>query len=103
TLTEGTAEITIIVDRSYMSFVLEIVTVKPAGRHDHISGLGVRFDKRYAETSGLIYEILQQLAIQRINVVEIASTRTELNIYLHETDVRRAFDSLYAQFIETGS
>ena len=103
TLTEGTAEITIIVDRSYMSFVLEIVTVKPAGRHDHISGLGVRFDKRYAETSGLIYEILQQLAIQRINVVEIASTRTELNIYLRETDVRRAFDSLYAQFIETGS
>lgn len=100
TLTEGTAEITIIFDRRHLSFVLELVTLEPAGRHDHISGLGVRFDKRYEETPGLIYEILQQLAIQRINLIEIASTRTELNIYLDESDVRRAFDSLYAKFVE---
>lgn len=103
TLTEGTAEITIIFDRSYLTFVLGLVTVTPAGRHDHVSALGVRFDRLYANTPGLIYEILQQLAIQRINVVEIASTGTELNIYLREVDVRRAFDSLYAQFVASSS
>lgn len=99
TLTEGTAETTMIFDRAHIPAVIETMGVTPVGRHDHVSGLGVRFHQRYGETPGLIYELLQQLAVQRINVVEIASTRTELNIYLHEEDVRKAFDSLYAQFV----
>ncbi len=99
TFTEGTAEITTIFDRTYMAYVLDQMPVSPVGRHDQVSGLGVRFNQRYGDTPGLIYELLQQLAVQRINLVEIASTRTELNIYLHESDVRRAFDSLYARFV----
>jgi len=99
TLTEGTAEITVILDRAYMEYVLRTIPVIPVGRHNEVSGLGVRFNPRYSDTPGLIYELLQQLAVQRINVVEIASTRTELNIYLHEADVRSAFDSLYGKFV----
>ena len=100
TMTEGTIEVTMIFDQRYLPIVLKVMRTPPVGRHDHVSGLGVRFDPRYEDTPGLIYELLQQLAIQRINVVELASTRTELNIYLREVDVRLAFDSLYAQFVE---
>lgn len=103
TMTEGTLEVTLIFDRRHLGDVMNEIPTPPVGRHDHISGVGVRFGTRYENTPGLLYEILQQLAIQRINIVELASTRSELNIYLEDSDVRLAFDSLYARFMHPGN
>jgi aspartokinase len=44
--------------------------------------------------------VLQQVAVQGINVVEIASTATELILYLDQKDVRLAFDTLYQRFMD---
>jgi len=38
--------------------------------------------------------------LQGVNVIEIASTSTELIVYINESDVRIAFDTLLRAFVE---
>ncbi len=71
----------------------------PRRVYRNLAGLGVKFQEAYLETPGLLYQLLQQLALQNINVVEVASTTTEFNIYLDDRDVQLAFESLYNRFI----
>ncbi|MCP4606727.1 MAG: hypothetical protein GY847_40500, partial [Proteobacteria bacterium] len=43
-------------------------------------------------------QLIQQVALQNINVIEVASTATEFNVYVRSKDVRLAFDSIYQRF-----
>jgi len=99
TLTHGMQEIRVIVERVSLPLVKECVPEKPLNSHAHLASLGVSFKKNYLETPGFFYLMFQQLYFQNINVVEIASTANELLIYVHENDVRLAFDTLYNRFL----
>jgi hypothetical protein len=46
----------------------------------------------------VLYRILQALALQGVNLAEVASTTTEFHVYLAEDDVMLALDSLYGAF-----
>ncbi len=46
----------------------------------------------------MLYRILQALALQGVNLAEVASTTTEFHAYLAEDDVMLALDSLYGAF-----
>lgn len=98
TFTQGISEVTAIIEKKYLHVVGEMFTDVPRQVQRNIAGLGVKFQEVYTETPGLLYQILQQLALQNINVVEIASTMTEFNIYLHDADLMLAFDSIYNRF-----
>lgn len=102
TLTEGTSEITLIFERSQLETVLESLPKgeKPKLRRDNLAALGVRFHPRYIEVPGLLQRILQQITVQGINVAELASTATELVIYVAEHDVRHGLDTLMRAFVE---
>jgi aspartokinase len=67
---------------------------------DKVAALSVRFNAKYLEVPGLLYKILEQIALQGVNVIEIASTSTELIVYINESDVRIAFDTLLRAFVE---
>ena len=47
---------------------------------------------------GVLYQLLQALALQGVNLAEVASTTTEFHVYLAENDVMLALDSLYGAF-----
>ena len=98
TVTEGSAEITAILEARHLPFLADVRAAAPKGVQRQLAGLGVQFRAPYVEKPGLLYRLLQRLALQRINVVEVASTMTEFTIYLHEDDLLLAFDSVYGRF-----
>ncbi len=99
TLTEGVSEVTVILEQRHLALVPEVLSVAPRRVYRNLAGLGVKFQEAYLATPGLLYQLLQQLALQNINVIEVASTTTEFNIYLDDRDVQLAFESLYNRFI----
>lgn len=61
---------------------------------DHLSSITIHLPKETAETPGVYYQILKQLAWENINVVEVISTLSELTIVFNERDINQAFSTL---------
>lgn len=98
TVTEGSTEITALLEARHLALLGDVLTSAPKGVQRQLAGLGVQFHAPYVGKPGLLYRLLQQLALQHINVAEVASTMTEFTIYLHEDDLMLAFDSVYHRF-----
>ncbi|QXD16247.1 hypothetical protein GQ464_004645 [Rhodocaloribacter litoris] len=98
TYTEGNTEITAIIEERHLPLARATVPAAPRQVARRIAGLGIQFAAAYTEAPGLLYGILQQLALLNINVVEVASTMTEFNVYLDEADLMTAFDALLNRF-----
>ena len=60
--------------------------------------VGVAFNERYLKVKGILFQLLEEIALQDINVIEIASTATEFSIFLNEEDVQLAFDAIFNRF-----
>lgn len=101
TTTEGMTEITTITEVEHLGILEEVLTVPPRQFQRALAGLGVTFKAQYTESPGLLYQLLQQVALLGVNVAEVASTMTEFTIYLDEADVMPVFDALYQRFAGT--
>lgn len=60
----------------------------------HLSSVTIHLPKESAKTPGVYYQILKMLAWERINVLEVISTYTELTIVFDNKDVDKAFSIL---------
>ena len=100
TVSEGTSEITLIFSSDHRGVVTDILPGRPKLSRDKVAALSVRFHPKYLDVPGLLYKILEQVSLQGINVIEIASTSTELIIYINERDIRLSFDTLLSAFVE---
>lgn len=98
TLTEGTGEITVIMDQDLLDVAAVALKASPARVVRNLAGLGIRINELYIGKPGLLYAVLQQIALQGLSVAEVTSTTSEFNIYLAEDDARLAFDSIYNRF-----
>ena len=98
TLTEGIREITVILDAANLEFLLSLTKDKPRIVHRQLACVAVSFAERYLRVKGILHQLLQEVALQDINVVEVTSTATELSIFLQQADVQLAFDALYNRF-----
>ena len=65
---------------------------------ERLAAVGVTFDERYLEVKGILFQLMEEIALQDINVIEIASTATEFSVFLHEDDVQLAFDAIFNRF-----
>lgn len=95
TLTEGTSEITLIVETRKLYLLRKHSTAELISQHDNLGSVAIRLRRPGEDKPGILYLILQQLAFQRINIVEVASTASEFIIYLSELDLQLGFDTLY--------
>jgi aspartokinase len=93
-------EITLIIDSANAALAGESFPAKPLFRSARIACVWMKFDEQYLSTPGFLFDILQQFALQGINVIELASTTTELLVYLDRKDTRLAFDTLYSAYVE---
>ncbi|NDC38264.1 MAG: hypothetical protein EBZ48_09460 [Proteobacteria bacterium] len=100
TISEGSSEITLICQAEHRALVVELLPTRPTMTRDKIAALAVRFHPKFLDVPGLLYKILEQIALQGINVVELASTATELSIYIKEGDIRLGFDTILRAFME---
>ncbi|MCB0331510.1 MAG: hypothetical protein KDD70_17685 [Bdellovibrionales bacterium] len=98
TVTEGLTEITVILEAKHEMFAEELLENKPKRIDRKVGSLTVKFDDRYLETPGFLYAVLRQVALQGINIKEVSSTSTEFILYLAESDIQLAFDTLYRTF-----
>lgn len=101
-VTQGMREITGILEEEYLARAEAMLGPQVTYVQRGLASLGVRFRSSDIRFPGLLYQILQQLALQQINVVEVASTTMEFAVFLLESDVRLAFDSLYQRFALRG-
>jgi aspartokinase len=95
TISEGTTEITVIVDRGFEKETSILRGMKPKDEHFDISAVGVKIPIEHLDIPGFLYMAIQQLTLQNINIVEISSTCTELIFYIKETDTKLAFETIY--------
>lgn len=100
TLGQGTDEITLIVNESGAEELKKFIKDKPKHFNNNISALSVKFAEKYHHESGLLYYLIQQVALQGINIKEIASTYTEIIFYVDETDFKLIFDTIYGGFVK---
>lgn len=98
TLSEGNNEITLITEETYQQKVKEVVTENPKYSNEDVACVGVRFSEKYIDVPGFLYAVLQQVNLQRINIVELASTYTEFILYIHTKDTKLAFETLFRCF-----
>ncbi|MBI4975744.1 hypothetical protein HZC20_03630 [Candidatus Peregrinibacteria bacterium] len=94
-ITEGTNEITIIIDEKLKKLLKNLNHKK---QYTNISAIGLRFPEKYVDTPGFIYAIVQQLALQNINIIEVCSTYTEIIFYVSKENTRLVFDIIFDQF-----
>ena len=97
-LTEGTSQITLITERKYIDFIKETIQEKPIFQHQQISGVSVRFAKKYLDFPGLSYHLMQKLTMQNVNLVEYSSTCTEITFFVDDNQVSLAFETLRTSF-----
>lgn len=98
TVTEGIREITLIVEAHALDVVRDAVDERTTREATNVASLSVSLTDEHLSTSGVLYRLLQPLALQGLNLAEVTSTTREFHVYLAEADVMLALDALYAAF-----
>lgn len=98
TLTEGLRETTVIIEAENFNLLRKALSARPKIVHRNVASVGMTFSERYLNVKGVLHQLLEQVALQNVNVLEVASTATEFYIYVEEKDVEVAFASIFHRF-----
>lgn len=98
TVTEGIREITVIMEAENLELLLSVLSAAPRIVNRDIASVGVTFDARYLKVKGILHQILEEVALQNINVTEVTSTATEFCVFIKQADVQLAFDAIFNRF-----
>lgn len=98
-VSEGHGQITVIIDEAELPGALNSLQDKSLVKPILASSISMAFDPKYLATPGFLYIVLQQIALQGINILELSSTATELIVYVSPEEVTLAFDTLYERFM----
>lgn len=97
--THSLKQITIFFSKDDLQLVEKHISGKPLQSLESVAVIGGVFDDHFAKHPGLFNAVFQHLYTQGVNILEVSSTFTELQIYVNEKDMRLAFDTLYARFV----
>ncbi len=100
-VTQSVREITVILPSDAKQTLFSQVDGEPKEYFDDLVGVTLSFSSTYLSMPNVVYSIISQLAIQRINIREIVSTYTELSIIIDKKDMNLAIESLQV-FFERG-
>jgi aspartokinase len=103
TVTEGMRQVTVIVEAENLRLLTTALSSPPRVLQKDLAAVGVAFDERYLKVKGILFQLMEEVALQDINVIEIASTATEFSIFLREEDVQLAFDAIFNRFSRRGA
>lgn len=98
TVTEGLREVTVIVEEANFPRLRKSLSSRPKIVHRSVASVGMTFSERYLSVKGVLHQLLEQIALQNINVLEVASTATEFYIYVEEKDAEVAFAAIFQRF-----
>jgi aspartokinase len=98
TISESTNEVTVIAGRSYIALARRIFGRRTKFQNTNIAAIALRFPAIYSTRPGFLSLVLQQVTLQGINIIEVASTYTEFVLYIDARDAKLAFDTLHILF-----
>ncbi|CAM2005186.1 hypothetical protein [Acanthopleuribacter pedis] len=98
TITEGISEITSILEKDHFPIAQETMRDSLKHVHHQLASVGVKFNEKFLEVPGVLHAMLQMVAMQGINVLEVSSTATEFIIYIQKAQVNLAFESILTRF-----
>ncbi len=98
TITESTGEVTLLFEAAHLPLAKKLLGRSVKFTNADLAALALNFSSEYSAAPGFLCTVLQQLLLQGINVVEVASTYTEFVLYIEEKDAKLAFDTLYGLF-----
>lgn len=100
-ITIGNREISIAISQKYREAIeARLVRETVLHRQDELVALTIVFSSDFFHTPGIIYQVLQSLAWQNVNLLEIVSTLTELTIVIERKDSVKSYTVLH-DLIET--
>lgn len=92
TITSGVREISLIVPATLTGAVRNVFRGDtPTLILEDLASLTLRFPSKYLHVPNTTYALLRPLALNRINLVEVVSTFTELTLVVASRDLERAF------------
>ena len=98
-ITQGTSETTVITQSHYRKEVNDLFSnFNITSRIDNLAALSLRIPETSAESPGLFYYITKTLAMDGINIVELISTFSEMQLILEEDDVAEASKAIRRLF-----
>lgn len=100
-ITQGMGEITMILPQKLIAKALLSINQKPKGQYDNLVAITIRIvESDYVDTPNMIYSLVAALAGQRINLIEIVSTFSEISFIIRQEDMRRTVDIFNDHFGE---
>jgi len=93
-VSEGMREITVIVEDRFESRLHALVDEQLVFSKANLTSVEIQFGSAYTSTPGMLYMLLQRVALQNINLIEITSTYSGITMYFANTDARIVFDTL---------
>lgn len=98
----GNSEVSLVVSERILPQLKNLLHgIKIISIEHQLVSIALRFNEKFVTTPGVIANITRKLAWNKINIVEIVSTMTELNVILHEENLTRAYSTL-KELIESG-
>ncbi|HEX7018282.1 MAG TPA: hypothetical protein VF209_05245 [Patescibacteria group bacterium] len=76
--TSGQQQLTMIMTQRMWDALREKITQKPVGLYENQVAIAISFDPSYLDVPNFIYGVLGILAVEKVNLMEIVSTMTEI-------------------------
>lgn len=103
-VTQGSRELTIICDSAHFSRITNQFMTTPKGTYTDLTAITVRFNEsEYIEVPNMIFTLISALAVNRINIIEIVSTFTELSFVVRSKDAEQTISALSQFLVRTNS
>lgn len=100
-VTQGVFETTIITSNDLWPHMEpELKNEDIISHYEDLSAIIVKLPEKIIASSGVFYQILRPLALEGVNVIEVASTYSELSLILKKKDVDKAFTVLNRSLIQ---
>ncbi|MFH1510226.1 MAG: ACT domain-containing protein [Candidatus Woesearchaeota archaeon] len=101
-IVHGNYEVSLVVSERILEQLKKLLFgIKIIDTEKNLVSIALRFSERFVSTPGVIAAITRKLAWNRINIVEIVSTMTELNVIIREKDLSTAYNTL-RELVESG-
>ncbi|MGD1821031.1 MAG: hypothetical protein ACPKOI_14290 [Pleomorphochaeta sp.] len=91
----GSHEISVAISEKYSELLEQLAKDEEIlHKMDDLVALSLVFSGDFLQTPGIVYEAVRKLAWEKINVIEIVSTKNELTFVIKREDSMKAFDEL---------
>jgi aspartokinase len=99
--TEGMSEISIVASAKLSETIQNHFGIAPKAIFIDLVGISVGFDPKYLDIPNTLYTLISAVASQRINIIELISTHTELMFVIRHEDREKCLEVLQRHFSAT--